>query len=70
MQIGLMKCQTIKFHKFNLEIKKLKKIMKIVIMLKYQVQNINQKLYNANQTKEIPNNPNCIKFINVKEKKN
>ena len=32
--------------------------MKIGIMLKYQVQNINQKLYNANQTKEIPNNPN------------
>ena len=59
MQIGLMKCQTIKFHKFNLEKKnKTQKIMKIGIMLKYQVQNINQKLYNANQTKEIPNNPN------------
>ena len=59
MQIRLMKCQTIKFHKFHLEKKnKTQKIMKIGIMLKYQVQNINQKLYNANQTKEIPNNPN------------
>ena len=60
MQIGLMKCQTIKFHKFHLEKKnKTQKIMKKNgIMLKYQVQNINQKLYNANQTKEIPNNLN------------